>query len=103
MKNRIAFIAGKYRGKTDNEVYENIQKARKVAIKYWKLGFAVICPQMNSAFMSGVCDEDVFLKGYLALIRLSEVVVMMKGWEGSEGAIQERLEAMKYGINIIYE
>ncbi len=100
---KIAYIAGKYRGNSDNEVYENIQKARKVAIKYWKLGYAVICPAMNSAFMSGVCDEEVFLKGYLELVKVSDIVVMMKGWNGSEGAVTERLQAMEYGIKIVYE
>ncbi len=100
---RKAYIAGSYRSATENGIYENIQKARKVAIKYWKLGYAVFCLHLNSAFMGGICDDSVWLKGDLEYLKDTDIIVMMKGWENSEGSITERLEAMKLGKKIIYE
>ena len=51
---RVAYIAGAYRGKSENEVYENIQHARRAARKLWEQNFCVICPHLNSAFMGGI-------------------------------------------------
>jgi len=98
-----AYIAGSYRSDTENGIYENIQKAREVAKKYWKLGYAVFCPHLNTAFMGGVCDDSVWLDGDLVYLQDTDVVVMMKGWASSQGAKTERRVAKQLGKEIIYE
>jgi len=95
---KVVYISGSYRSKTINGVYENIQAARKEALKWWKEGYAVICPHMNTALMDGACDDSVWLKGDLELLRRSDMVVMLEGWEESEGAKAEYREAIKLNI-----
>ena len=99
----VVYISGAYRSDTKNGVYENIQKARKVALKYWKLGYAVICPHMNTAFMDGACSDDTWLNGDLELLRRSDIVVMMPGWQDSAGAKEEHSLVMGLDKMIIYE
>ena len=57
---------------------------------------------MNTAFMDGSCEDDTWLLGDLELIRRSDIVVMLEGWEKSEGARAEHEEANSQGLKIIY-
>lgn len=105
---RVAYISGPYRSKTIHGVLENIRKAEKVAIRFWKLGYAVICPHMNTALMDGICDDATWLTGDLEIIsRLDpmrgDVLVAMKDYEGSVGSVIEIEKAIERGIEIIYE
>ncbi|NLH50278.1 MAG: DUF4406 domain-containing protein, partial [Myxococcales bacterium] len=82
---KLAYVAGRYRGRTHNEIMENIQAARCVSVRLWELGYAVICPHTNSAFMSGVASEDAFLRGGIEMLRRCDLLVLVEGWQTSEG------------------
>lgn len=100
---KIVFISGPYRAKTKDGIQKNIDAAAKVAKKYWKEGYAVICPHMNSAHFSGVAPETQFLDACIEFIRHSDLVVMMKDWSNSEGARKEHWAACMLDKEIIYE
>jgi len=98
----VVYISGKYRADTVNGIHENIQKARDEAIRWWKRGYAVICPHLNTAFMDGACPDETWLEGDLELLRRSDIVVMLRGWKQSEGARREHEEAKALKKRIIY-
>lgn len=101
---KVVYISGKYRSQDGiNGIYENIQAARAESIKWWKDGYAVICPHMNTAFMDGAADDSVWLKGDLEFVRRSDIIVMLNDWEDSEGARAEHEEAIDCGLEIIYQ
>jgi len=100
---KVAYIAGPYRGKTESDVVANIRHAEKYAIKYWRLGYAVICPHKNTALFGGLAPDEVWLKGDLEILKRCDVVVMIPGWRASFGAMDEEEFARKVGLNIIYE
>lgn len=100
---KVAYISGSYRSKSPNGIYQNIQNAREVALKYWRKGFAVITPHLNTAFMDGACDDHVWLDGDLEILRRCDLIVMMQGWTDSEGAVEERKLAVSRGLEIHYE
>ena len=62
----VAYIAGPYRAKTPGQIYDNIAKARVVALAMWQKGYIVICPHMNSAFFDGHITDDKILAGDLS-------------------------------------
>jgi len=97
---KLAYVAGPYRGRTHNDVAQNIAAAREVAAHLWSLGYAVICPHLNSAFMSGIAPEDVFMNGGLEMVRRSDLIVLVEGWAGSQGTALEIEEARALGIPI---
>ena len=99
---KIAYIAWPYRDGTINWLHDNIEDARKVALKYWGLGYAVICPHTNSAYMDGVCSDAVWLNGYLAILHRCDTIVMLPGYEGSTGALAELDLAKDLHLEIIY-
>jgi hypothetical protein len=102
-KKKVAFISGPYRSNTVWGIKNNIFNAQQVALKYWKLGYVVICPHGNSSFFDGECDDSVWLEGDLELLSRSDVCVMMDSWKKSSGSIIERDYALKNNIPIIYD
>jgi hypothetical protein len=84
-------------------VWQDIEEAKRVALKYWKQGYAVICPHANTAFFDGSCPDEVWLNGDLEILERVDVVVMMQGWEQSVGATGEYDHAVAHGKEIIYD
>jgi len=97
---KLAYVAGKYRGRTHNDVAQNIAAARAVATRLWELGYAALCPHLNSAFMSGVAPEEVFMEGGLTMLRRCDLVVLVDGWQASEGTAREIEEACSCGLPV---
>ena len=81
----------------------NIQNAERVALKYWILGYVVICPHKNSALFDGALPDKVWLEGALELLRRCDVIVMMQNYKTSMGAMFELQEAKRLGLEILYE
>jgi nucleoside 2-deoxyribosyltransferase len=100
---QIAYIAGPYRASTKLGVIRNIIKARKIAKKYWALGYTVFCPHLNSALMDGTAPEEVFMRGDLEFLQYADILVVIPGWERSTGTLGEIEFAKAKGIPIIYE
>jgi len=103
MDRKLAYVAGPYRASTPHDIVENIRKAESVAIKYWRKGYAVICPHKNTALLDGILPDDVWLEGSCALLARCDVCVMMQGWEQSEGARGEESMARDLKMEIIYD
>lgn len=100
---KVCYISGPYRANTTFRVQKNIRAAMELALNYWRLGYAVICPHGNSAYMDGELPDQAWLDGDLELVRRSDVIVMMRGWEESAGATAELEAAVTLGKEIVYE
>lgn len=98
----VAYIAGPYRTATVFQVQRNIREAAEMALEYWKLGYAVICPHMNTAMFDGEAPDEIWLEGDLELIRRSDVVVMTARWKESSGARAEHDLALSLGKDVHY-
>jgi hypothetical protein len=100
---RLAFISGPYRALTNEVVLANIRAAEHTALKYWKLGYAVICPHKNTSLYDGHLPDEVWLKGDLEILKRCDVIVMMKDWQTSVGSTEELKFALANGIDIIFD
>jgi len=88
----IIYLSGKYSG----NIEENLALARKVAIELWVKGYAVLCPHLNTAHFEEDCPatyED-YIRGDLEMVAACDAVVMLPGWEQSNGARLERMRAL---------
>jgi len=99
---QVVFISGPYRADTPRQIQRNINKAAEVALKYWKMGYAVICPH-TYCIIYGECVDSVWLEGDLEMLRRCDGIVMMEGWENSKGSEMEHAFANEFGIKVIYE
>lgn len=100
---KVAYIAGPFRGATHWDVVQNVRHAERVALKYWKAGYAVICPHTNTANFEGAASDSVWLAGDLEIMRRCDFVIAMSTWERSSGARAEIALAKELGIPVIFD
>lgn len=99
---KLIYLAGPITAKTHDEWYENIHRARSTAKELWKLGFSVICPHLNTAFMDGYVDRDAFIQGDLLQLDRSDALVVMPNWAHSAGTAGEIDHAKKTGKPVFF-
>lgn len=100
---KVVYVSGKYRDTCHYNVLKNIEAAREAALKFWRRGYAVIAPHLNTAFLDGACEDSVWLEGDLEFVRRCDVVVMLPNYVTSEGAKAELALALELGKEIIFE
>ena len=89
------YISGPLRAETEYLQQQNVQRARLEAENFWRMGFSVFCPHLNTAGMSGLLDnEDDFIEGDLQWLRCADIAIFIPGWSGSKGAVLEHNEAI---------
>ena len=98
---RVIYVSGRYRAKTIFGVALNIWRARRVAQKLWKEGWAVICPHMNTAFFTG--GEGMYIRGDIEIVKRCDTIYMLKNWHKSEGACIEYQVAIDNHLETIFE
>lgn len=94
----VAFVCAPYRAATDADRHDNIQCARDMSIQLWRLGYAVICPHLNTAFFSGVVDEQVFLDGYVEILKRCDLLVFDDADDATQGMSGEIACAVTHDI-----
>ena len=107
-KQPLVYVAGKY-GNGDRlsreEIDNNIHIARIAAIEIWEMGFAVICPHLNSYHFGDDCEltHEQYLEGDFRILDGCDIIYMLPNWKESEGAKLEHAYADENDIIIVYE
>jgi hypothetical protein len=104
MKKKISvvYVAGPFRNKTKLGVRRNIDRAESISHRLWLYGYATISPHMNSGFMEnskGLGNVDM-IKAYLDVVSRCDAVILVEGWEKSEGSLLEIDKAIEIGIPV---
>lgn len=99
---QFAYICGPYRSHSWGGIDRNIERAKCYAMRYWSLGYYVICPHTNSGHFDKVCPDEFFLSAYKELLRrdLIDLLVVLPGYEQSPGSLDEIHLAQRRGIKI---
>jgi len=98
----LVYIAGPYRAEGPEAVAANVARARDVAVQLLREGYHVICPHAMTHEMEhypGLTDET-FLRNGLEQLRRCDAVVMLQGWQHSEGSVREYEAAMAWGKQV---
>lgn len=98
------YIAGPYTAATIEERNANIDRAREVMADLMRMGHTPFCPHTMTAGMEETHPE--FSHGdYMRLdidwLRLCDAVVLLDGWDMSEGALIEYEKAQALSIPIV--
>lgn len=98
----VLYLAGPYRAKNGRTVRCNVRRAEEIAIKWWRAGFAVICPHLNTAFFDGEADDAVWLHGDIEILKRCDAVLAMSTHAESLGTEKELTIAASMGKKIIF-
>ena len=100
---RVLYTAGPYRDDRGMYyVWQNIEQAKAVARELWLMGFAVICPHANTQMMDGNDTHEMFLQGDFEMVKRCDGIVVLPGWERSEGTRREIVCAKANGVPVYH-
>ncbi|HVZ89589.1 MAG TPA: DUF1937 family protein [Polyangia bacterium] len=97
---RVVYVAGRYRAENAWLVAENIRAAERVGYEVASLGLMPLIPHANTAHFDGTMSPEFWLEGTMELLRRCDAIVMVPGWEQSQGAVAERAEAFRLGKQV---
>ena len=80
----------------------NCRKAEHLALEVWQAGLVAICPHLNTRNFTGACEREVWIKGDLEILRRCDAVLLVPGFENSQGTLAEVKEAQRLEIPIFY-
>lgn len=99
----VCYLGGPYRDKRGvYYITRNIEEARHVAAQLWAMGFACLCPHMNTNLLDGMegTQDDTFLDGDLDMIERCDLFIAMPRWQQSTGTKAEREHALAVGLPV---
>ena len=98
------YIAGPYRASTQTVIDRHVRRASKVGAELCALGYAALVPHSMTAHWDdhyGVSIEAIMAADFELLGRC-DVVLVLPGWEASEGTKAEIAHAEACGIPVYY-
>lgn len=96
---RLLYTAGPITPNVMGDTPEFVSVAQLIATALRKLGWAVVCPHMNSLTIDGGTLDD-YLKEDFRIIRGCDAVVLLPNWQHSNGSKAEIDFASKRGIPV---
>lgn len=87
------YVAGKYSGANAWEIEQNIAHAKRWGAKLPPYALPVI-PHTNTAHMDALAPYEFWIEATLDIMFVCDGVLMVPGWENSEGARGEHHAAM---------
>lgn len=98
---KLIYIAGPYRAPTRWQEEQNVRVAEAIGYKVARLGAYPVIPHSNTRpYFADAQPGEFWLDGTLELLRRCDAVLLITGWENSEGARGERHEAQSRGTPV---
>jgi hypothetical protein len=107
-KLKRVYIAGRYSAPSVIEALENIRRGQRKATEFLLQGESPFCPWLDfQLFLQLRGDEKISVETIkehsLRWLEVSDLVYVLRGWEGSKGTIAEIARAKELGIEVQYE
>lgn len=110
---KVIYIAGPFRARVPGKdpavqdawgIQTNVMRAMDLALKVWQAGAVALCPHANTMFFQNAygVDDSIWLDGDLELLKRSDAVLLVSGWESSTGAKAEVEYAVSIGKPVFY-
>jgi hypothetical protein len=96
----IVYVAGPYTAPDAWTREANIRRAEAVSLEVLRIGHYPICPHTMSRHFFGAVPEAVAIAWGLDLVRVSEALVLVSGWQDSAGTRTEIELARTLGLPV---
>jgi len=94
----LVFVSGPIAANNTWLRERNIRRAEEVALELLEYGYSVFCPHTMTRFFEGALPPKVFYRADLEVLRRCDAVLLVPGWEDSNGSREELREANRRGI-----
>ena len=90
----LIYVAGPYTADCEAGYTENIQAAEDAMVELLNLGWSVICPHKNGAWLH-TCEAlesnsfESWLMRDIAIVKVCDAVFFLDGWRDSKGSCTE--------------
>jgi hypothetical protein len=94
----LVYLCGPYSGQTE----KNIFQARETAKQIWEAGFTAVTPHLNTYnfHLDCKCTYQDYIEGDLEILSRCDYLLLLPGWEHSQGAKIELEKAKQMGMPI---
>jgi hypothetical protein len=101
------YVAGRYSADNVLDVLQNIGKGEEMGAELFYMGFAPFVPWHDKDFVLrrpyNFFTVDQFYRYSLAWLEVSDVMVVLSGYEHSKGTLKEIKFAHERGIPVLYQ
>jgi len=107
MKRKRVYVAGAYGATNVLEVLANISRGIQMGMQVWKAGFAPYIPWLDfTLHVANPCPEsttmDECYEWSMAFLEVCDAVLVVPGWEESQGTMREIARACELSIPVFY-
>lgn len=88
---KVIYIAGPYTAPTNWQIQENINRAMAAGKLVAEMGAMPLIPHSNTPLIfHGINNGQFWYDGTMELLRRSDAIMLIEGWQNSKGAVEER-------------
>lgn len=99
---RLIYVAGPFSAPTQFEVDANIRRAEELGLEVARLGASPVIPHANTRSLHLQVPQVFMLEATLELMRRCDALVLVEGWQDSQGTRDEMCEAHFLGLPVFY-
>ena len=95
------YVAGPFRAKNAWEVHQNVEHAEAWGQALRVLGCNPLVPHAIGRVFDGTLTSEYWIRATLDWMRLCDAMILLAGWEQSQGSRGEREEAARLGMRVL--
>lgn len=101
---KVIYIAGPYTAPCNWQIQENINRAMAAGKLVADMGAMPLIPHSNTPLVfCGLKDPKFWYDGTMELMRRSDAILLIEGWEDSTGSCNERTEAVNRNVPVFFK
>ena len=97
---KLVYVAGPYRAPTLAERQRNVRRAARAGEAVARHGGMPVVPHLMTRWIEGVAAEEFWVRGTMAVLGRCDAVLLVEGWKGSVGSVDEVAAAVRVGLPV---